>query len=112
MLDTHNTYRAQNQAGPLTWSTTLASYAQENAAGCVFQHTGGPYGENLAAGYGSIEASIAAWYEEQSDYNFNDPGFSVSSLLQEKPADSILGSYWSFHPSCLGRLLSARLCLG
>jgi len=30
----------------------------------------------LAAGYGSIEASIDAWYEEISDYSFSDPGFS------------------------------------
>lgn len=79
MLDAHNTYRAQNQAGPLTWSTTLASYAQEHASGCVFEHTGGPYGEKLAAGYGSIQASIDAWYDEQSEYNFNDPGFSEST---------------------------------
>lgn len=79
MLDVHNQYRAMNQAGPLTWSSTLADYAQQNAASCVFQHTGGPYGENLAAGYGSISDAIGAWYNEISDYNFNDPGFSVSS---------------------------------
>ena len=83
MLDTHNQYRAMNQAGPLTWSTTLAAYAQQHASGCVFEHTGGPYGENLAAGYGSISDSIAAWYDEISDYNFNDPGFSVLSLISK-----------------------------
>src|SRR5271170_1994604 len=83
MLDSHNTFRAQNQAGPLTWSSTLADYAQQHASGCVFEHTGGPYGENLAAGYGSIEASIEAWYDEQSEYSFSDPGFSVSSFVKK-----------------------------
>jgi Cysteine-rich secretory protein family len=33
----------------------------------------------LAAGYSSVEASIAAWYNEISDYNFGDPGFSEST---------------------------------
>jgi hypothetical protein len=37
----------------------------------------GPYGENLAAGYGSVSASIDAWYNEINQYSFSNGGFSV-----------------------------------
>jgi uncharacterized protein YkwD len=40
-LDSHNKYRALHGVGALTWDDTLASYAAQHAAGCVFQHTGG-----------------------------------------------------------------------
>jgi hypothetical protein len=30
----------------------------------------------LAAGYGSIADSVQAWYNEISDYDFNNPGYS------------------------------------
>jgi hypothetical protein len=39
----------------------------------------GPYGENLAAGYGSVAASIDAWYDEINQYDFSSGGFSVGS---------------------------------
>jgi|SRR5579862_6464309 len=76
-LDSHNKYRALHGASALTWDDDLASYAASHASSCVFQHTGGPYGENLAAGYGSVSASIDAWYNEIKDYNFANGGFSV-----------------------------------
>jgi len=43
-LDAHNSIRAEKGAVALVWSDTLASYAQQVANTCVFQHSGGPYG--------------------------------------------------------------------
>ena len=43
-LSAHNTIRAQKGAVALVWDDTLASYAQQWANGCKFQHYGGPYG--------------------------------------------------------------------
>jgi hypothetical protein len=48
-LDAHNTLRAKHGAAPLTWSDTLATYAQNWANRCVFEHSAGPYGENLVS---------------------------------------------------------------
>jgi len=57
ILAVHNAYRAEVGMPPLVWSTTLASYAQNWAnflvANGLFQHSGGPYGENLAGGWPS-----------------------------------------------------------
>lgn len=78
-LNAHNTFRAKHGAAPLVWDNLLASKAQQWAAGCKFQHSGGklgPYGENLAAGTGSaydIRAAIKSWTDEVSSYNPNNP---------------------------------------
>ena len=57
LLAAHNAYRAEAGMPLLAWSTTLASYAQNWAnylvANNLFQHSGGPYGENLARGWPS-----------------------------------------------------------
>ncbi|KAI9455844.1 CAP domain-containing protein, partial [Russula earlei] len=62
-----NTVRAQHGASPLTWSPSIASVAQAWADKCQFQHSGGPYGENLAAGTGSgytIASAVQSWTDE------------------------------------------------
>jgi uncharacterized protein YkwD len=41
MLDAHNKRRALHGVDPLTWSDTLASFAQSYASNCVFEHSGG-----------------------------------------------------------------------
>ena len=76
VLAAHNQYRSKHSAGALTWDDTLASYAQQHASSCAFQHTGGPYGENLAAGYSSGSSSVDAWYAEGAQYNYADGSFS------------------------------------
>ncbi|EMC91508.1 hypothetical protein BAUCODRAFT_39691 [Baudoinia panamericana UAMH 10762] len=38
-LSSTNYYRAQHQARPLSWNTTLASYAQNYAEACVWAHS-------------------------------------------------------------------------
>jgi pathogenesis-related protein 1 len=70
-LDAHNTVRTQHGAADLTWSTNLEDAAQSGANGCEFVHSGGPYGENLAAGAGSfsIDAAVQLWANEAGSYN-------------------------------------------
>jgi uncharacterized protein YkwD len=83
----HNRARAKHCAGPLAWSSKLASYAQKwadtlKAKGCAFGHSGGPYGENLAAGTEGVldpEATVAMWYDEIKLYKFPHGGFSMQT---------------------------------
>ena len=83
----HNRARATHCARPLTWSTKLAGAAQKwadtlKAKGCVFGHSGGAYGENLAAGTEGVldpEATVAMWYDEIKHYKFPDGGFSMQT---------------------------------
>lgn len=86
-VDAHNQARAKHCAAPLTWSPKLATYAQKwadslRAKGCQFGHSGGPYGENLAAGTEGVldpEATVAMWYDEIKLYKFPDGGFSMQT---------------------------------
>ena len=75
VLNSTNTFRKEHNVSPLSWNDTLANYAAQHASGCVFQHTHGPYGENLAAGYASIEAAVDGWGNERALYNFANGGF-------------------------------------
>lgn len=78
MTEAHNTARADvkppaNPAiPPLTWSSTVAGVAQSWADGCKFQHSGGPYGENIYATTGSAQPAevVAAWVEEDANYDY------------------------------------------
>ena len=86
-IHAHNSFRAKHCAPPLTWSTKLAAYAQHwadtlRAKGCVFGHSGGPYGENLAAGTQGVldpAGTVAYWYSEIKAYHFPDGGFSMQT---------------------------------
>lgn len=79
--------RAQHCAAPLTWSPKLASVAQKWATslrdqGCKFGHSGGNFGENLAAGTsGTLDgnAVTAMWYDEVKLYSFRNGGFSMQT---------------------------------
>ncbi|CCK73544.1 CAP domain-containing protein NDAI_0G05610 [Naumovozyma dairenensis CBS 421] len=78
VLSAHNAKRALHKDTPaLKWSDNLASYAQAyaDAYDCSgnLQHSGGPYGENLALGY-SATGAVDAWYGEISDYDWSNPG--------------------------------------
>ncbi|KAL4929195.1 putative extracellular SCP domain protein Pry1 [Aspergillus undulatus] len=77
ILKTTNAYRAAYNASALTWNDTLADFAKSWAGGCNWEHSGAPYGENLAYGYVNVSSSITAWAEEASLYDFHKPtGFS------------------------------------
>ncbi len=86
-VDAHNTVRDKHCAPPLTWSPKLAAVAQKWAdtlrdKGCAFGHSGGPYGENLAAGTEGVldpEATVKMWYGEIAKYHFPDGGFSMET---------------------------------
>ena len=69
-LDLHNQARAQHGAAPLTWDNELATYAKNYANGCVWPHSGGPYGENLAASAPSLTpaTSVKMWMDEVGGY--------------------------------------------
>jgi uncharacterized protein YkwD len=83
----HNAVRAKHCAAPLTWSPKLAMVAQKWAdalrdKGCAFGHSGGQYGENLAAGTEGVldpEATVKMWYDEIAKYKFPDGGFSMET---------------------------------
>jgi uncharacterized protein YkwD len=86
-VDAHNRVRAKHCAGPVSWSPKLADVAQKWAntlrdKGCVFGHSGGSYGENLAAGTEGVldpEATVKMWYDEIQKYRFPDGGFSMQT---------------------------------
>ncbi|XP_038892639.1 basic form of pathogenesis-related protein 1-like [Benincasa hispida] len=73
----HNRARAQVRVGPVTWNKTIAAYAQAYANkrrnDCAMVYSGGPYGENIAAGYyPEITGAFAMklWLEEKPLYNY------------------------------------------
>jgi hypothetical protein len=80
ILNSTNFYRYEHNATELTWNASLASYAQSWASRCQWQHSGGPYGENLAEGYVNVTAAVDGWGDERAKYNFHTPtGFSEAT---------------------------------
>lgn len=79
VLTAHNNYRAIHSAPPLVWNDTTAAFAQTVSSPCIFKHSGGPYGENLAAGYPTPVAAIKAWYDEGVNYNYAAAQFTEST---------------------------------
>ena len=75
-VDTHNAIRAEVGVAPLSWNKTLAAYARNYAnsriADCDMEHSGGPYGENLAEGYGQMtgEQAVKFWATEKDHYDY------------------------------------------
>src|SRR5258707_15304116 len=82
-----NRLRAKHCAPPLSWSAKVAASAQRWAnsirdRGCALGHSGGPYGENLAAGTsGMLDAAavVGMWYDEIKHFNFRSGGFSMKT---------------------------------
>ncbi|RSH93414.1 hypothetical protein EHS25_007770 [Saitozyma podzolica] len=78
-LSLHNAFRAHYGASAVTWNDTLAVYAYNAAKTCKYGHTGGPYGENIAAGVGGgydVTKGFNSWANEASLYNYSSPGYS------------------------------------
>ncbi|KGN43826.1 pathogenesis-related protein 1A [Cucumis sativus] len=76
-IDAHNAVRAAVGVEPLHWNSTLADYAQNYAntkiATCQMEHSGGPYGENLAEGNEvmTAETAVSLWADEKKHYDYN-----------------------------------------
>ncbi|KAE9381276.1 PR-1-like protein [Stipitochalara longipes BDJ] len=79
ILAATNFYRSEHGVAPLTWNATSAKYAADWSSNCNFVHSGGPTGENLAAGYANASASVDAWGLEREQYNWAKPGFSETT---------------------------------
>jgi uncharacterized protein YkwD len=81
IVEQHNARRAKHCAPPLAWSNEVATVAQAWADRCVFQHSQGKYGENLAMGTSRImspEHVVEMWYDgEVASYDFARPGFGM-----------------------------------
>ncbi|KAL4748867.1 CAP domain-containing protein [Aspergillus terricola var. indicus] len=77
ILRTTNAYRNAHNASNLSWNQTLAEYAKDWAKGCKWEHSSGPYGENLAYGYRNASSAVTAWGDEAALYDFSKPmGFT------------------------------------
>ncbi|KAK7302638.1 hypothetical protein RJT34_13531 [Clitoria ternatea] len=76
-LEVHNEARAEVGVGPLSWNHTLEGYAQryanERIPDCNLQHSMGPFGENIAEGYGDMKGSDAVkfWLTEKPYYDYH-----------------------------------------
>jgi uncharacterized protein YkwD len=81
MVYWHNQYRALHGTPDVIWNDTLATYAANYATECSSSHSGSPYyGENLAyGGYSNPSYYIYLWYNESGLYNYNSPGFSLTT---------------------------------
>lgn len=84
-----NSYRYRHCAPRLIWTWQMANVAKQYASLCRrdpnnptrFAHSGSAmYGENLAWGTGLTGIQAAdLWYNERSNYNFNNPGFASNT---------------------------------
>ncbi|XP_073014184.1 pathogenesis-related protein PRB1-2-like [Typha latifolia] len=73
----HNSARAVDRVGPVTWDATVAAFAQDYAnqrrGDCRLIHSGGRYGENIFMGSGkawSAADAVNLWVSEKKDYNY------------------------------------------
>ncbi|KAM0012411.1 putative CAP domain-containing protein [Helianthus debilis subsp. tardiflorus] len=73
----HNKARAQVGVQPLTWNMTVAAYARGYAYhrldDCDMEHSQGPFGENLAEGYGdqfTATDAVNMWVGEKQYYEY------------------------------------------
>jgi len=82
ILNSTNTFRYEHSAGYIYWNETLATYAQSYSENCVWKHSHGPYGENLARGYPNVTSAADAWGNERAMYDFSSSsptGFSEAT---------------------------------
>ncbi|KAK7936096.1 hypothetical protein PG985_001591 [Apiospora marii] len=73
-----------SDSGPDSDSSSPSSSASElnprdRRGKCDFQHSGGPYGENLALGCANASSCVAAWGDERRDYDFSKGDFGEST---------------------------------
>ncbi|KAI3467157.1 hypothetical protein Pfo_023820 [Paulownia fortunei] len=75
-LAAHNAAGARVGVGQMRWDANVAAYALAYAnrirGQCLFQHSGGPYGENLAMSSGALTGrdAVRLWVDERRYYNY------------------------------------------
>ncbi len=86
-----NDLRRKHQVGPVQWSDNIAAVAgawsEQQASNHSFEHSGNQqYGENIyfyspsANNFlSSLIMAIDSWYSEVANYDYNNPGFSLST---------------------------------
>ncbi|KAL0454321.1 UNVERIFIED_CONTAM: Basic form of pathogenesis-related protein 1 [Sesamum latifolium] len=81
-LSTILSRRSQPRAGAggrpsLVWNETVANYAlgyaHKRYGDCELEHSQGPYGENLAEGWGTLTGTdaVGMWVSEKSCYDYS-----------------------------------------
>lgn len=100
---------------PLSWNDNIAqvaqNYADQYQCGADLEHSGNPYGENLARGYDFKSAgAVAAWFNEIKNYDWDDPGFGETTghftqlvwteTTQLGCGYKDCGSYWGTYIVC------------
>jgi hypothetical protein len=80
ILNSTNFFRSEHNATAMVYNQTLAGFASSylsspGESNCAVQHSGGPYGENIAAGCSDAAGCVDAWGNERAKYNYDNPGF-------------------------------------
>ncbi|EGG06052.1 uncharacterized protein MELLADRAFT_107118 [Melampsora larici-populina 98AG31] len=91
-LDSHNKYRATYNAKALVWNDSVTPAAKSEVSTCVWEHSRGPFGENIAAGQPDLEGVVSDWVNgpgEKSDYNPSNPKFSHFTQVVWASTESI-----------------------
>ncbi|KAG0144041.1 hypothetical protein CROQUDRAFT_672590 [Cronartium quercuum f. sp. fusiforme G11] len=72
-LKSHNDVRTKYFTASVAWDESLAQYAQGVADTCVFEHSHGRYGENIAAGEDTLEKVVSDWVYGTGERDAYDP---------------------------------------
>ncbi|OAV87536.1 hypothetical protein PTTG_02614 [Puccinia triticina 1-1 BBBD Race 1] len=78
-LAAHNEIRERYSVGNLVWSSKLEASAQAWANRCVFEHSHGEAGENIAAGQPTIASVVKDWVYGDNECEAYDPNRPVYS---------------------------------
>ncbi|PWW77327.1 PR-1-like protein [Tuber magnatum] len=69
ILEAHNARRREFGVAPLSWDNELWMMAKSVTRTCVFEHSGGPYGENLyGSSGGNAKSAVDAFADEVKNY--------------------------------------------
>lgn len=75
----HQKIREGYHSSEMVWSDRLAQSALQVAQSCHWGHSGGPYGENIAAGYPTIKSVVKAWVYANDECEKYDPNRPIYS---------------------------------
>lgn len=91
MLETHNQVRAAVSVNPLTWSSSMSSYAQEwathlaNNNNCQMQHRSAAGANTLSVGENLYWASPVTWSDGRTEVQSVTPAQVANAWASEKP---------------------------